>query len=148
MKTNFFFSGKTLFFLLLSASLLMSVLSCKKTKDPENMQLMGAWLQSTDQDSIYLYVDKIGGSLYITSVIASVHYAKGGSVRYVKNSSSGLADISSNTFDIILETDGPDGPVHLNGIFNPTSMVCSGTFAYYQYGAVMRSYFPYTISRP
>ncbi len=112
------------------------------------MQLMGTWLQSTDQDSIYFYVDKIGGSLYITSVIASVYYAKGGSVRYALNSSSGLADISSNSFDIILETGGPDGPAHINGTFNPTTMVCSGTFAYYQYGAVMRSYFPYTISRP
>jgi len=148
MKRSSFLSGKNLLLILFGTCLLISAFSCKKSKDPENMQLMGNWLQSNGQDSIYFYVDNIGGTLFITSVITSVNYSKGGYIHYAESNSSGLADITGNTFDIILETGGSDGPVHIAGTFNPTSMVCTGTFAYYQYGATVRTNYPYTISRP
>lgn len=138
---------KNLVLVLFCGLFLMAAFSCKKTKDPVNAQLMGTWLSSNSQDSIYFYVDNLDGTLYITSVLAKVNFA-GGYVRYSESSSGGLANITSNTFDIVLDAAGPEGPTHIGGTFNPTSMVLTGNFAYYPMGDTIRSNYSYTISRP
>ncbi len=141
------FSGKNLILVLFCSSLLMAAFSCKKNKDPENMQLMGAWVKSENHDSIYFYVDKIGSTLYVTSTVAKVKSLTG-LIRYSASNSSGLAPIENNAFDIILEAGGPDGPTHIGGTFNPTSMVLTGNFQYYSLGDSLRTTYPFTISRP
>lgn len=123
--------------------------SCKKSTDPKYPQLIGKWLQSTSEDSIYLYVDNIGGTLYITQMITRVSIP-GGYMRYSRSNTSGLAAIDDNTCSFYLEIDpaGADGPTYIDGTFNPTTLVLVGNFAYYPAGEPPRQNYPFTIQRP
>jgi len=147
MKKTSFLSGKNLLFFLFGTCLLMASFSCKKSKDPVNTQLLGTWLMTANHDSVYFLVSNLDGTLYVTSAIVKVFYTDG-FVRYAMSSSFGLSPITDNSFDIVLEAGGPDGPTHIGGTFDATSMVCMGTFSYYQFQATVRTNYPYTISRP
>jgi len=137
--------------MILSMAFLLILLlpSCKKkTPEPLYPQLIGAWLQSTDQDSIYLYVDNIEGTLFITSMVARVT-GTGDFTRYSMASTYGLASLNDNNyFYLLLSPDGPKGPTYIDGTFNPTTMVVVGNFAYYILGDTLRTNYPYTIQRP
>jgi hypothetical protein len=133
---------------LVSVIILLAV-SCKKNSDPKYPQLIGKWLQSTNEDSIYLYVDNISGTLYVTQMIARVSIP-GGYVRYKMSNTSGLAPIddNSNYFYLVIDPAGADGPTYIDGTFNPTTLVAMGTFAYYPGNEPPRQSYPYTIQRP
>jgi len=127
--------------------LLFSV-GCKKTSEPQYPQLIGQWLEITDPDTVSLYVDNVGGALYVTQMFVRVG-PDGNFIRYSMSSTSGLAAINeSNYFYLTLESGGKDGPTYLDGTFNPTTLVLSGTFAYYPLGDTVRVNYPYTIQRP
>jgi hypothetical protein len=123
--------------------------SCKKNTDPKYPQLMGKWLKTNSEDSIYLYVDNIGGTLYITQMITRVAIP-GGYMRYAQSSTSGLAAIDNNTnyFYLVIDPAGADGPTYIDGTFNPTTLVLMGTFAFYPGSEPPRQSYPYTIQRP
>jgi len=127
--------------------LIIFTISCKKTKEPENAQLIGNWLQITNQDSVYFYVDNISGSLYVTKMKVSVTTASS-YVRYEMSNTSGLAPIDGNNqFYLVIEQGGQDGPTYIDGTFNPTTLVLTGNFAYYIMGEPPRINYPYTIQR-
>lgn len=134
--------GISIFFILI-----LFTVACKKTKEPQNAQLIGNWLQITNQDSVYFYVDNVGGTLYITKMIVSV--TNGGSyIHYGMSNSSGLASIDENNhFYLIIEQGGQDGPTYIDGTFNPTTLVLVGNFAYYIMGEPPQINYPYTIQR-
>jgi hypothetical protein len=122
--------------------------SCKKDKGPEYPQLEGAWLQVNSTDSIYFYVADKSGTLYITEMKVRV-FNGGGMVRYQMSNSDGLTAIASdNSFSILIENGGLEGPTDIGGTFNPTSMVLMGNFHYYTLGDTNRITLPFTISRP
>lgn len=126
----------------------IAVSSCKKDKGPEYPQLEGTWLQVTSTDSIYFYVADLGGSLYVTEMRVRV-FTSGGYVRYMMSNSSGLAAIASdNSFTVVIESGGAQGPTDIGGTFNPTSMVLEGNFHYYDLGDTTRITYPFTIERP
>jgi len=123
--------------------------SCKKSTEPKYPQLIGKWLKTNSTDSIYLYVDNIGGTLYITQMITRVEIT-GGYMRYYRSNTSGLAPIDDNTCYFYLEIDpaGADGPTYIDGTFNPATMVLMGNFAFYPGSEPPRQTYPYTIQRP
>lgn len=128
--------------------LILFTVACKKTPEPQNPQLIGTWLQISNQDSVYLYVDNIGGTLYVTQMIVSVT-SGGNYTRYSMSSTSGLAPIDENNhFYLFIEQGGQDGPTFIDGTFNPTTLVLTGNFAYYILGQPSRIDYPYTIQRP
>lgn len=129
--------------------IILLAVSCKKSTDPKNPQLIGKWLQSTGTDSIYLYVDNIGGTLYITQMITRVSIT-GGYMRYSRSNTSGLAAIDDNTnyFYYVIDAAGADGPTYIDGTFNPTTLVLMGTFAYYPASEPPRQSLAFTIQRP
>jgi len=133
--------------MLIFSMLILITVACKKTTEPNNPQLIGNWLQISNQDSVYFYVDNVGGTLYITKMLVSV--TNGGSyVHYNMSNTSGLAPIDENNyFNLIIEQGGQDGPTYINGTFNPTTLVLIGNFSYFIMGEPPRINYPYTIQR-
>jgi hypothetical protein len=128
--------------------LILFTVACKKTSEPQNPQLIGNWLQITNQDTVYFYVDDLGGTLYITKMKVSIT-SETSYTRYNMSNTSGIAPIDENNhFYLIIEEGGQEGPTYIDGTFNPTTLVLMGNFAYYILGQPSRINYPYTIQRP
>ncbi|MCK9218837.1 MAG: hypothetical protein M0P47_02155 [Bacteroidales bacterium] len=106
--------------------------SCKKEiPSPDYPQLIGIWSGSTSQgQEVKISINNLDGVLYVTYYKLSIAFNSGGQRTIEHYNTDGIASLVNLYFNIPLGT-GVYGSGFLNGTFNLTTMVLSGSYRCY-----------------